>query len=949
MRRTAFAVIQSFLLVFALHALAGPIPDTGQTKCYSDAGEITCPEAGEPFHGQDAHYTINPPSYTKLDAQGNGLPDSATEWLMVRDNVTGLIWEVKTDDGSVHDRDNTYTWCDSNPDTNGGNAGTCGEGTDTEDFINSLNAEEYGGFSDWRLPSKEELQSIIDYGRTSPAVNTEYFPNTDFSNHHWPSTTAHGNPLFAWRVGFRSGYDGGDQKSSSYSVRAVRGGEPRSVDHLTVNGDGTVTDTATGLMWQQATPADNMSWPEALSHCENMRLGLYGDWRLPSIVELASIVDLGRVAPAIDAGYFPDTIQSFYWSASTDMDPTGNAWLVNMHAGYSGRFVKSETYYVRAVRGGQNWYDGHLYITSPAQASTWRIDEIVPITWETQAITGSVRISSSRDGGKTYDAIVESTENDGSYEWTVSGVASVNCVLKIEPLDDASRGTSQGLFTITNHPDTPSSPSPIHRASHVSLHSGLSWSGTDPDAGDTLTYDIYLGTSSTPPLVASDLDSAAYGPGTLTSNTIYYWKIVSRDNHGAETEGPVWSFDTGYNAAGDLDSDGMMDGWEANMGLNPDANDAAADPDGDRFTNGREYQDNTDPRDSESHLVLPDVNGRIPDTGQTKCYSNSEEIACPEEGEEFYGQDAHYTINPPSYIKMDAQGNYLPDNAVAWTMVRDNVTGLIWEVKTDDGSIHDRDNTYTWCDSDPDTNGGNAGTCGDGTNTDDLVAALNADGFGGFADWRLPTREELRSLVHHGRHSPAIDEGYFANTAAGYYWSGSASALNAEYAWSVDFRDGYHPHKNKSDSYHVRGVRGLQPLPTKGFVTNGDGTVTDTTTGLMWQRGTPEEMDWQSALLYCAGMALGSHSDWRLPGIKELASLADLDGYGPAIDTDYFPDSVESSHWSSTTRDSSTNGVWLVEFSIGRGYHLYKSDSVHPQIANFCVARGDWAQPGSLS
>ena len=85
-------------------AFAGwPIPDSGQTKCYNDTAEISCPAPGEDFYGQDAQYTTNPRSYTKLDAGGNDLPDSAASWTMVRDNVTGLIWEVKTDDGSVHD------------------------------------------------------------------------------------------------------------------------------------------------------------------------------------------------------------------------------------------------------------------------------------------------------------------------------------------------------------------------------------------------------------------------------------------------------------------------------------------------------------------------------------------------------------------------------------------------------------------------------------------------------------------------------------------------------------------------------------------------------------------------------------------------------------------------------------------------------------------------------
>jgi len=94
-------------------AFAGALPDTGQTKCYNDTAEIPCPAPGEDFYGQDAQYTTNPRSYTKLDAGGTDFPDSATDWAMVRDNVTGLIWEVKTDDGSVHDKDDEYTWYDA--------------------------------------------------------------------------------------------------------------------------------------------------------------------------------------------------------------------------------------------------------------------------------------------------------------------------------------------------------------------------------------------------------------------------------------------------------------------------------------------------------------------------------------------------------------------------------------------------------------------------------------------------------------------------------------------------------------------------------------------------------------------------------------------------------------------------------------------------------------------
>ena len=92
-KKLILSLLFSFLFINQAHSW--PIPDTGQTKCYDNEYEIPCPKPGEPFYGQDGNYNINPPSYTKLDEKGNDLPDDAETWVMVRDNVTGLIWEVK--------------------------------------------------------------------------------------------------------------------------------------------------------------------------------------------------------------------------------------------------------------------------------------------------------------------------------------------------------------------------------------------------------------------------------------------------------------------------------------------------------------------------------------------------------------------------------------------------------------------------------------------------------------------------------------------------------------------------------------------------------------------------------------------------------------------------------------------------------------------------------------
>jgi outer membrane protein assembly factor BamB len=97
---------------------------------------------------------------------------------------------------------------------------------------------------------------------------------------------------------------------------------------------------------------------------------------------------------------------------------------------------------------------------------------------------------------------------------------------------------------VNNPPYTPYNPSPSNHATGVSIYADLSWSGGDPDPGNTVTYDVYFGVSPSPPLVSSGQSATTYDPGTLSYGTTYYWKIVAKDNHGASTVGPVWDFTT---------------------------------------------------------------------------------------------------------------------------------------------------------------------------------------------------------------------------------------------------------------------------------------------------------------------------------------------------------------------------------------------------------------------
>ena len=129
---------------------------------------------------------------------------------------------------------------------------------------------------------------------------------------------------------------------------------------FTNNGDGTITDNATGLMWVANPTAAGVggtyTWANAITACENLNYAGHTDWRLPNIKELMSIVDYEAYNPTIDQNFF--TCQSYYyWSSSTDVSsahPGGTwAWLVSFSSGLAQTGVKTGATYVRPVRGGQ--------------------------------------------------------------------------------------------------------------------------------------------------------------------------------------------------------------------------------------------------------------------------------------------------------------------------------------------------------------------------------------------------------------------------------------------------------------------------------------------------------------------------------------------------------------------------------------------------------------------
>lgn len=154
-------------------------------------------------------------------------------------------------------------------------------------------------------------------------------------------------------VQFRAGDDGAYEK-----------GYPRQGNRFIDNGDGTITDNASGLMWVKepgaiggafGTPGNSspMDWEVAIDACEGLTYAGHSDWRLPNIKELHSIIDQGRHQPAIDATFFPSTRNTWYWSSTTFFDNNANAFRISFTGGTINNADKElDPWYLRPVRLG---------------------------------------------------------------------------------------------------------------------------------------------------------------------------------------------------------------------------------------------------------------------------------------------------------------------------------------------------------------------------------------------------------------------------------------------------------------------------------------------------------------------------------------------------------------------------------------------------------------------
>lgn len=150
-------------------------------------------------------------------------------WACVRDNQSGLIWEVKTSEAGLHNINNTYSWYDPDEKTNGGNAGKANGGVcegsecDTLAYVKAVNSRKLCGFGDWHLPSRYELNTIVDSSIffPGPTLPKAYFPET-LAGKYWTDTTFRTQRSGAWAWRFDYGSEYVAEKNEALNVRLIQ-------------------------------------------------------------------------------------------------------------------------------------------------------------------------------------------------------------------------------------------------------------------------------------------------------------------------------------------------------------------------------------------------------------------------------------------------------------------------------------------------------------------------------------------------------------------------------------------------------------------------------------------------------------------------------------------------------------------------------------------------------
>lgn len=557
---------------------------------------------------------------------------------------------------------------------------------------------------------------------------------------------------------------------------------------FSVNTDGTLTDNYSGLMWQRCplgydldesgTPDDfsddrcvlsgtgPLIWQTALQTAASNSLAGYVDWRVPNVKELDSITALNCLAPAIESEGFPDTPPDRFWT-STPGRNSNSVMNVSFLFGDVINSGKEVSAYARLVRSTAT------PPVTPLPAIS--INRPIPVL---EGDTGSTDMifTVTLDRPAAQDISIQYTTRDhtalaGEDYQTTAGTLMLAAGAKMAEIrvpitGDLIGETDEGFYVVL------STTSPWARLKVAGARGVIT---NDEPLVSVRKADVYEGNSGTSnlgfvvmlsrPLTEAVMLDYTTADGSADSATDYTASTGTLDIPPGQTYAYI-------NVP--VQGDNEVEGDEYfNLVISNVSNNAKLSEPG---------------QSARGYIVGDDVPelGVLNDTGVVSCFA-SRDISgaeCPQAA--FPGQDAETgrdvdfnddTDGPAGFVftKLDANGVPLPDQTqpyatTPWSCVQDEVTGLMWEVKTNDDGLYDKDWKFSWYNSSGINDGGdpgseNGGSCVDASNcdTEKYVNQVNAAGLCGYTDWRLPSATEAMSIVYDQTDLYLHDSTYFPN------------------------------------------------------------------------------------------------------------------------------------------------------------------------------------------
>ena len=699
---------------------------------------------------------------------------------------------------------------------------------------------DFAGKNDWRLPSVAELNTIVERENIDSAINTTIFPNA-LSSRFWSGSLYVGESHYAWDVYF-FGYSNGGITSTdilglSNAVRLVRGGQPfdplapyTPTSDFVDNKDGTVTHLKTGLMWKRcaegqawngttcAGDAARYDWKTAISLTSSS--AGHNDWRIPTANELLTIVEYQTLDPAINATIFPNTPSSDFWSGSPHRNNPCCAWYVGSSSGYA--FAVNDIYFVvqsdalasRLVRSGQFFGPlGFAARTNVAPGITLTSNALKIAPGSSAALPISIVGGSYSINGSAYTTVPGTVRADDTVTVRVTSATGSNVSTRATLTVNGIGGNFIVTTRTTADNQPPSLPDDVSAYTYGDDAIGLFWRAANDNVGVT-AYRVYRDGRLIKSLgvVNSFIDSG------LNADTTYSYSVDAcdaADNCSVPSASASATTAAAVSAAvfkpttptvyfidnGDGTVTHRITGltWmRCAVGMTWDGSTCTGTASAYTWDQATKLTSNfankSDwrlPSIAELNTIVergydPAINNTIfPNDSGSIVWSGS-----PSAGKSDYALDVFFGYSYTSYANWSSylavrlvRGGQSFDPLALYTPTSDfvdNKDGTVTHLKT--GLMWKRcAEGQAW----------NGTTCaGDAARYDWKTAISLTSSSAGHNDWRIPTANELLTIVEYQTLDPAINATIFPNTPSSGFWSGSHYASVLGRVWLVSFSDG---------------------------------------------------------------------------------------------------------------------------------------------------------------